>query len=181
MLDVIQPTEPTPEEKPRRNYEAEALHDIAMADAGDTEALERVRGNMRYNKFLDERSTRTPETRESALGEMLCASQGLALPLMIKKMDELYGEDTARPVLQTRAEQERYVWQRFSGKQREAVEQHRALMASCERTREKLTDYISGVENMDAEDRANLPRLINGERLQKVEKVHTLMRTYIAP
>lgn len=181
MLDVIQPTEPTPEEQPRRNYEAEALRDIAMADAGDTEALERVRGNMRYNKFLDERSTRAPETRESALGEMLCASQGLALPLMIKKMDELYGEDTARPVLQTRAEQERYVWQRFSGKQREAVEQHRALMASCERTREKLTDYISGVENMDAEDRANLPRLINGERLQKVEKVHTFMRTYIAP
>ena len=84
----MHPTEPTPEEQPRRNYEAEALRDIAMADAGDTEALERVRGNMRYNKFLDERSTRDPETRASALGEMLCASQGLALPLMIKKLDE---------------------------------------------------------------------------------------------
>ena len=27
----MQPTDPTPEEQPRRNYEAEALRDIAMA------------------------------------------------------------------------------------------------------------------------------------------------------
>lgn len=169
------------QEENRRNRDAEALRDIAMADAGDTEARTRVLNNTRYNKFLDERSTSHPETRESALGEMLSASQGLALPLMIKKLDEMYGEDTARPVLNTREEQERYIWQRFSGKQREAVEQHRAMVASCERTKAKLTDYIAGMENLDAEDRANLPRLLDGQRLAKVERVHEFMRTYILP
>ena len=169
------------QEENRRNRDAEALRDIAMADAGDTEARTRVLNNTRYNKFLDERSTSHPETRESALGEMLSASQGLALPLMIKKLDEMYGEDTARPVLNTREEQERYIWQRFSGKQREAVEQHRAMVASCERTKAKLTDYIAGMENLDAEDRANLPRLLDGQRLDKVERVHEFMRTYILP
>lgn len=183
------------EERARETQEAvQRAVEVGRAIAGDNEAEERVRGDMRYGYILSADAMKADaQAQKSALGYAMAEKSDAPMPMLLERLEEVYagelkeagykdGFEAGRGLSWNRDDYARQIGELTVALGRRDMDVKKKMEENAERKGEVMKRYAQG-EELEGEDAAVMNEVVveGGKQYEDLAAVRAFKKTYLDP